>query len=176
MKTIEQRDKILESQEKEVEDYLVSLCKKISESKPTASEANDENMIKEFEMVTMDKCKYGLTMSMEELVPIIISNDELLMKLTRIELFQRIVQDIPLVREILFSNPMIIDFLDINPGLRECLGDDQIMQSVVNTVITPESALKKKKHEAIAQILEPKLGRKLVFTPEQVTEPKSRYL
>lgn len=80
-----------------MEDYLVSLCKKISDSKPTTKET-DEKVIREFETVTMDKCKYGLTMSMEELVPIVISNDELLMKFTRIDLFRKVLQDLPLMK------------------------------------------------------------------------------
>lgn len=175
VKTIEQRDRALESREKEVEDYLVSLCKKISDSKPTTKET-DEKVIREFETVTMDKCKYGLTMSMEELVPIVISNDELLMKFTRIDLFRKVLQDLPLMKDIIFTNPLVISFLDLNPGLRECLEDDQLLQSLVNIVLTPESILKKQKHEAIAEIIEPRLGRKLVFTSAQVTDSESNHL
>ncbi len=158
-----------------MEDYLVSLCKKISDSKPTTKET-DEKVIREFETVTMDKCKYGLTMSMEELVPIVISNDELLMKFTRIDLFRKVLQDLPLMKDIIFTNPLVISFLDLNPGLRECLEDDQLLQSLVNIVLTPESILKKQKHEAIAEIIEPRLGRKLVFTSAQVTDSESNHL
>ena len=158
-----------------MEDYLISLCKKMSDSKPMTKET-DEKEIQEFEMVTMDKCKYGLTMSMEELVPIVISNDELLMKFTRIDMFRKILQDLPLVKDIIFANPMVISFLDLNPGLRECLEDDQLLQSLVNIVLTPEPKLKKEKHEAIAEIIEPRLGRKLVFTSAQVTDPESNHL
>ena len=151
-----------------MEDYLVSLCKKMSDSKSLPKET-DEKDIKEFEMVTKDKCKYGLTMSMEELVPIVISNDELLMKFSRIDMFRKILQDLPLVKEIILANPMLVRFLDLNPGLRECLEDEQLLQSLVNISLTPEHMLKKKKQEALAEIIEPRLGRKLVFTSAQVT-------
>ena len=111
-------------------------------------------------------------MSAEDLLPIIIGDDKLLTQFTRAEVFQAVLSDTPLLRDILFSSPQFNKFLVVNPGLRTILENDDVFRQISTIVMTPSSALKVSKREAVCKLIEPLLGRPVVITPEQVVDEK----
>ena len=168
VKSVEPTGKSLEMQEKEVEQYLISLCKKVSESKHPPPEPLKACDVKEFDDLAHRQFPIALSLSIEELIPIIIGNDRLLTQFTRAEVFQAVLSDMPLLREILFSSPQFNKFLLVNPGLRTILENDDTFRRIFSIVITPSSVLKIGKREAVCKLIEPLLGHPVVITPELV--------
>lgn len=168
VKSIEQTGKSIEMQEKEVEQYLISLCKKVTEPKQSSPEPLKAGDIKEFEDLAYRQFPVALSMSAEDLVPLIVTNDKLLTQFTRAEIFQAVLSDTPLLRDIVFSSPMFNKFLLANPGLRTILENDDTLRQIVTIVLTPSSMLKIGKREAVCKLIEPLLGHPIVITPEIV--------
>ena len=126
-KNREKEDLIL--REKEVEDYLILLCKNLSGKRtlPEDSTQNDTK-IKAVMDLTTSKCQVGLTMSAEEITPIVFSNDDIFKQLIHTPFFQTIIRDIHLIRGILYQHPLFSKVLDLNPGVKQLMDEDEFLK------------------------------------------------
>lgn len=160
----------IEEQEKQVEEYLISICSRL---KPTVSNEgakptiNEEDSIKVFDEIA-DRTIYCRSMEVDELFKGILMKDELLTVWVENDFFGAIVRKPSILREVLLSHPLITKLININPGLQEFLDDDNNLMELVDIMRNPNNEEQIHKREKILKVIEQKLGRKLTFAPEHV--------
>ena len=162
----EEDDLILK--EKEVEDYLISLCKNISGKRASPVETvQSDTKLKDVMDLATSKCQAGLTMSAEELTPIVFTNDDIFKQFIHTPLFQTVIQDNHLVRGILYHHSLFSKFMELNPGVKQLMDDDEFLKQIIETITSENGDIASNRHRAFS-LIESRLGRKLVLSKEQV--------
>lgn len=160
----------VEEQEKQVEEYLISMCARLKPANgneggsPVPSEDESLKVLSEIADKT-SKCR---SMEMEDIWKGFLEKDELMTTWAGSEFFGTIIRRTDIIREVLLSHPLIAKLIVVNPGLQEFLENDDNIRELVEIMKTPNKEEKIHKREKILHLIEEKLGRKLVFTPEHV--------
>lgn len=161
----------IEEQEKQVEDYLVSLCTNLRHhsdsipSSPTGSE--DHENIQMFKSIAFDTTKDTFKYKIDSLFLRFLNEDGLLREWAESPFFSQIVGDPTLVREIIITHPLIVKLIELNPGLQEFIEQDENIQAVI-AILTRKEPSNTKRSATIRALLEEKIGHKLVFSKEHV--------
>ena len=117
--------------------------------------------------LTTSKCQVGLTMSAEEITPIIFSNDDIFKQFIHTPFFQTIIQDIHLVRGILYHHPIFSKFLELNPGIKQLMDEDEFLKQIIEIITSEDGDIASNRNRAFT-VIESRLGKKLVLSKEQV--------
>lgn len=160
----------VEEQEKQVEEYLISMCSRLKptgENEVTKPTINEEDSIKVFDEIA-DRTGYCRSLEVEELIKGLFSKDELVTVWAKTDFFGTIISQPDLMREALVSHPLIIKLISLNPGLQEFLDDDKNLMELVDIMRNPNNEERIHKREKIVKVIEQSLGRKLTFAPEHV--------
>ena len=79
-----------------------------------------------------------------------------------------VIEKIDVVRDILLSHPLIAELIALNPGLQEFLEEDQNIKAIIDILKSPKCEESIHKRKKIRQLVEEKLGKKLVFSQKHV--------
>lgn len=160
----------LKRKEKEVENYLISLCHRIGKQKKSVEKTpQDSKTMQDMMELTTKMFHYSFAMNIEELVPIVLSNNDLYKKIVNFPFFQAVIKDRRLLRCVVYNNPVFIKLMGLNPGIKPILDEDEFFQKVVTVMLSEdEDIIAKRKH--VATMLEERLGEKLQFPADLVCE------
>ncbi|CBK23978.2 uncharacterized protein [Blastocystis hominis] len=89
-------------------------------------------------------------------------------------LFQDIMSDLSIVRQLLLSNKLIVELVDSNPELLDFLNDDSHLQDLINVLSNTENYPDLAHlRRMVVQKIEQVLGNRLQFTPvkEELNAP-----
>lgn len=151
-----------------MEDYLISLCRNIAGKKTSPEDTVQSGAkIEDVMDLTTSKCQVGLTMSAEEITPIIFSNDDIFKQFIHTPFFQTIIQDIHLVRGILYHHPIFSKFLELNPGIKQLMDEDEFLKQIIEIITSEDGDIASNRNRAFT-VIESRLGKKLVLSKEQV--------
>lgn len=172
VKSPQQPEVSIEEQEKQVEDYLVSLCHNLKQqpdsapSSPTGSE--DREDIKVFESITADSTRVPFSCKTERLFQHILNEDGLMDSFTQSPFFSQIINNPKLVREIILTHPLIVKLIELNPGLQEFIEQDENISTVIGILQKKDQPSMLKRSASIRRLIEAKMGHKLVYGKEHV--------
>lgn len=93
-------------------------------------------------------------------------NPSLMKEVISTPLFQDIMSDISVVRQLLLSNPLITELIDSNPKLLDFLNDDSHLQDLINVLSNTENYPDLAHlRRMVVQKIEKVLGNRLQFAP-----------
>ena len=105
---------------------------------------------------------------MEEIIKRLFGKDELLTTWAESDFFGAVIEKIDVVRDVLLSHPLIAELIALNPGLQEFLEEDQNIKAIIDILKSPKCEESIHKRKKIRQLVEEKLGKKLVFSQKHV--------
>ena len=161
----------IKEQEKQVEEYLISLCQQIQEKRtetnqPQVATESDMQVFSEFERETEDV----RNMDVSDIMKSLLVKDNIFEQWISTDFFRLIISDPSIIREVILSNPLIVKLIMINPGLQEFFEDEKNMKDLIHIVICKDEKEVLKKKEKVMKLVEERIGRKLEFTPEHVNK------
>ena len=107
-------------------------------------------------------------LEVEEIIKRLFGKDELLTTWAESDFFGAVIEKIDVVRDVLLSHPLIAELIALNPGLQEFLEEDQNIKAIVDILKSPQCEESIHKRRKIRQLVEEKLGKKLVFSQNHV--------
>lgn len=148
----------------------MSMCSNLKPSQQNEQESPSPNIDDSVKILDelADNTVPCRNLEVEEIVKRLLRKDELLKTWAESDFFGAVIEKTDVVRDILLSHPLIAELIALNPGLQEFLEEDQNIKAIIDILKSPqcgESILKRKK---IRQLVEEKLGKKLVFSPNHV--------
>lgn len=166
--------------EKEVEDYLISLCctcakrkrmrGEISTSEDDASNcssAKREERVSQAIEMTNEKCQYGLSRSAIEILQLFLGNNVVLKKLLSISVFRNIIGDTNLIRSVILHFPLLSSLLALNPDFLPIIYNDNECESIINQILNAEYGISTRL-EMVGNYIQNKIGHPLKLTNEHV--------
>ena len=161
----------IKEQEKQVEEYLISLCQQIQEKRtetnqPQVATESDMQVFSEFERETEDV----RNMDVSDIMKSLLVKDNIFEQWISTDFFRLIISDPSIIREVILSNPLIVKLILINPGLQEFFEDEKNMKDLIHIVLCKDEKEVLKKKEKVMKLVEERIGRKLEFTPEHVNK------
>lgn len=161
----------IKEQEKQVEEYLISLCQQIQEKRtetnqPQVATESDMQVFSEFERETEDV----RNMDVSDIMKSLLVKDNIFEQWISTDFFRLIISDPSIIREVILSNPLIVKLIMINPGLQEFFEDEKNMKDLIHIVVCKDEKEVLKKKEKVMKLVEERIGRKLEFTPEHVNK------
>ena len=161
----------IKEQEKQVEEYLISLCQQIQEKRtetnqPQVATESDMQVFSEFERETEDV----RNMDVSDIMKSLLVKDNIFEQWISTDFFRLIISDPSIIREVILSNPLIVKLIMINPGLQEFFEDEKNMKDLIHIVLCKDEKEVLKKKEKVMKLVEERIGRKLEFTPEHVNK------
>ena len=166
--------------EKEVEDYLISLCctcakrkrmrGEISTSEDDASNcssAKREERVSQAIEMTNEKCQYGLSRSAIEILQLFLGNNVVLKKLLSISVFRNIIGDTNLIRSVILHFPLLSSLLALNPDFLPIIYNDNECKSIINQILNAEYGISTRL-EMVGNYIQNKIGHPLKLTNEHV--------
>ena len=160
----------IEEQEKQVEEYLISLCQQLQDKQAETNQSqvateNDMRVFSEFARET----EVVRSMDVSDLMKSILVKDNIFEEWISTDFFRLVISDPTILREVLLSNPLIIQLIMINPGLQEFFEDEKNIRDLINIVFFSDEKEILVKNEKVKKIVEERIGRKLEFTAEYVS-------
>ena len=118
--------------------------------------------------VILNRTELARSKEIDDLFTCLLSTDELMTEWSTSAFFNAILSQYSLLRDILFSHPLMAKLIVINPGLQEFLEDDNNLKEVIDVMKEKNTTDKRNKRERIISLIEQKLGKSLTLAPEHV--------
>ena len=166
--------------EKEVEDYLISLCHSCAERKRMRGEislsendvennssAKRKDKVDQAIGMTNEKCQFGLSRSAVEVLQFFFGRNVVMEKILRVPFIQSVLDDVRLVRSVLTHLPLFSSLLVLNPELGPIIYNDMEFGSIIKRTVDVKYDFSTRMN-MVGNYIENKIGHCLKLADEHV--------